>query len=734
MEKKISVIVPIYKVEKYLDKCIESIINQTYQNIEIILVDDGSPDDCGLICDEWAKKDSRIIVIHKENGGLSSARNVGLDIAKGEYIGFVDSDDYIEPNMYYELVKELEANDSDLSICNFYKEDEYGNIEKNNFHNANKTYQTEDGLALLSSIGYGRYVVAWNKLYKKVLFDDIRFPLGKLHEDQAVMHYVFNKCKMISTTDKFLYHYIFRKGSIMSASFSIKSLDEADAIFDRIEFYKSNNYLSLLPAVESVLYWYMGVFTQKAISFGNLKKSDIRVLKDYKHKCWEFFNECQILKNYTEKEISQRTKVYSISFVDRLLMKHSKFYRKFLTDRLLLILKKVYKTYKAEGFSKLIKRIFNKLFRKNKNVIKIQKNKIVFNNFNGLGYDGDPKAIAEQLLKSNKKFDLVWLVRKQYLREFKFPNRIRIVEISTDRAIQELSTCKLFISNVRAGFFVKRKGQKYIQTWHGGCALKKIEKDCEDKLDSRYLKEAKLDSKNIDYIISNSKSFTKIVKRAFWTNAKILECGSPREDVYFNDNISYRNLIRQSLGVGDNEIMVLYAPTFRQDRSMKAYDLDYSRVIGAIEYKYKKKCKFFVKLHPNVIWKSNEYSIPDTVLNLTLYPNIQELMLANDILITDYSTLMFENGMLRKPTFLYASDLASYSKDRSFYFDIKKLPYKLSENNNELEGSILSFDLSQYLKDNDSFLSQDIGLIKSGTASKKVAGLIDKICSGVKQI
>ena len=115
--KKISIIVPVYKVESYLSRCIDSILAQTYQNFELILIDDGSPDCCGEICDNYAKKDDRIIIIHKPNGGLSSARNVGLDLATGDYIGFVDSDDYISINMYSDMIKLLEVNGLDIIIC-----------------------------------------------------------------------------------------------------------------------------------------------------------------------------------------------------------------------------------------------------------------------------------------------------------------------------------------------------------------------------------------------------------------------------------------------------------------------------------------------------------------------------------------------------------------------------------------------------------------------------------------
>ena len=173
MEKDlISVIVPVYKVEKYLEKCIESVLKQTYTNLQIILVDDGSPDNCGKICDEYAKKDSRIEVIHKINGGLSDARNVGINRANGRYIGFVDSDDYIKEDMYEKLINLIKEYDADISICNLYDVidgKEYVRNKDNGIHEYSRIDILKEILLDKNIQSY-----AWNKLYKKELFDEIK--------------------------------------------------------------------------------------------------------------------------------------------------------------------------------------------------------------------------------------------------------------------------------------------------------------------------------------------------------------------------------------------------------------------------------------------------------------------------------------------------------------------------------------------------------------------------------
>ena len=201
----ISVIVPVYNVEKYLDQCVESIVNQTYKNLEIILVDDGSPDNCPAICDEWAKKDERIVVIHKDNGGLSSARNAGLDIAHGEYIGFVDSDDYIDSDMYEQLLNAI-IDDADLSCCGRRIVDEDGGVIGTAYVHERKIYYDKDIVkALFYGIDFDEAM--WDKLYKKSFFNDLRFPIGEVNEDIVLMVKKFSALNTVVHIGTAKYYY-----------------------------------------------------------------------------------------------------------------------------------------------------------------------------------------------------------------------------------------------------------------------------------------------------------------------------------------------------------------------------------------------------------------------------------------------------------------------------------------------------------------------------------------------
>lgn len=210
-EKLISVIVPVYNVEKYLPKCIDSILEQTYRNLEILLIDDGSKDSSPQICDEYAEKDSRIRVIHKENGGLSSARNRGLDEAKGDFVGFIDSDDYIQKDMYEYLMSGIEKYDADISICQriMVKNDK----KKPQDREKNEVYDTETAVRKLLNEDIMNAV--WNKLYKKEVVEGIYFPEGRVYESTAVTFQYITRAKKVANLKKSKYYYIMRDGSIV---------------------------------------------------------------------------------------------------------------------------------------------------------------------------------------------------------------------------------------------------------------------------------------------------------------------------------------------------------------------------------------------------------------------------------------------------------------------------------------------------------------------------------------
>ena len=245
----ISVVVPVYKVEKYLADCVDSILGQTYKNIEVILVDDGSPDNSGIMCDEYKTKDKRIRVIHKSNGGLSSARNCGLENSKGNFICFIDSDDYLEPNYLEELKNNMDYYDSDISVCNFiYHKNDTTSIT--NFETLSFCSEGKDKFNNLYNAYSGLTVTAWNKLYKRKVFDNVRYPEGKIFEDSFIVCNLLDNAKKVSYILKPLYNYICRKESI-STSFALNHFDKIEAYDIKIDFISNKGYYDLVVVEKS---------------------------------------------------------------------------------------------------------------------------------------------------------------------------------------------------------------------------------------------------------------------------------------------------------------------------------------------------------------------------------------------------------------------------------------------------------------------------------------------------
>lgn len=227
MDEKISIIVPVYNVEQYLERCVDSIINQTYKNLEIILVNDGSTDNSGNLCDELAKKDARIRVIHKENGGLSDARNRGVEEAGADLIGFIDSDDYIDEDMYELLLNNLKKENADVSMCGHY--DVFNGVVENQVSDVKQWKLTKEEAIKMVMEAKILSVTAVNKLYKKSLFEDLKFEIGKIAEDAFIMVKLLDKCNIVAATNEKKYYYIHRENSITTQKFSLKFLNVIEA-------------------------------------------------------------------------------------------------------------------------------------------------------------------------------------------------------------------------------------------------------------------------------------------------------------------------------------------------------------------------------------------------------------------------------------------------------------------------------------------------------------------------
>lgn len=254
-EKRISVIVPVYNIEKYIAMCLESVIRQTYGKLEIILVDDGSTDASGRICDEYARKDDRICVIHKKNGGLSDARNAGLDRMTGDYVCFIDGDDFVHRRMCEILLQNILKYDASISACDFERVDaECGALCEREIGKEEISVYDRD--AAMINI-YKVYSISCSKLYHKRLFETLRYPVGKYHEDEFMIHKLIYLSRKIVVSDAKLYFYVQREGSITARPSDKKLMDALEAYEDRISFARENQWIAVQESVLEIFSEYI---------------------------------------------------------------------------------------------------------------------------------------------------------------------------------------------------------------------------------------------------------------------------------------------------------------------------------------------------------------------------------------------------------------------------------------------------------------------------------------------
>lgn len=352
------------------------------------------------------------------------------------------------------------------------------------------------------------------------------------------------------------------------------------------------------------------------------------------------------------------------------------------------------------------------------------KKKIIFDNFNGMGYGCNPKYIAEELLKRGEKYKLLWAVKDK---DIEVPNKIKKIKIGTIRYYYEMATSKIWIDNVRKGNEIrKRKGQYYIQTWHGFIPFKKLEKDAESKREREAVAKSINDSKMADLFLSGCKKRTELYKNgAFWYTGEVMEFGTPRNDILMYKDRPYKK-VYEKLGIDIKKKVVLYVPTFRNSKNLMAYDLDIKRLVGSLERKFGGDYVCLVRLHPSMNHLSNNFlETISSAIDVSNYSDVQELFAVADVIISDYSGCMFEASLAGCKVFIYASDIEDYREERDFYFSIDDLPYSIAENNDEMENNIMLFDYCEYENKVNSFFSTQ-GVCESGRASELVVDWIVK--------
>lgn len=360
--------------------------------------------------------------------------------------------------------------------------------------------------------------------------------------------------------------------------------------------------------------------------------------------------------------------------------------------------------------------------------LSIKHNKIIFDNFCGRGLGDSPKYIAEEIIRQGLHYDLVWLVKDM---NEPMPTEIRKVKYNSLNSIIEIATCKIYIDNQIISMSEdKRKGQYYIQTWHGlGIALKYVQRAVVDTYSSWEIKKNKINSKKIDLIISDNKLMSNEYKENFWImdTCEILECGMPSKDGLYRSDKDIAEIKKNLIGERNANI-ALYAPTFRDDYSLDGYKCDLEAVRRKLEVKTGKKWVFIVRMHPNAVKDSNLFFFNENIINASNCSNPTDIVVASDLLITDYSSISSDFLYLDKPVFILALDFEHYLKKcRKLHSNFYTIPYPYCKSNEELLKAIDDFEYDSYFKKTKDYKDNFLKPFGDGHSSKVVVERIKKV-------
>ena len=353
-------------------------------------------------------------------------------------------------------------------------------------------------------------------------------------------------------------------------------------------------------------------------------------------------------------------------------------------------------------------------------------NKVVFTAYSGARYDCNPRAVSEKLHLLYPEVKQTWLMKDPD--SIKLPDYVHVVRYGSFSMFKELKTAKVWVDNgTKSQWINKRKGQFFLETWHGGLGFKKMSTEYKQYKLSDILRDRHSLSMT-DCFLTDSRWTTDLYSRLYpYYKGKFWECGYPRTDILYNkETVDTVNVqIREEYGIPLDSLVVLYAPTYRLDNDPQHFKIDFERVIKAVETHYQKKVYFFVKLHH---WSERlENSIceyTDKVINLTHYPHMQKLYMVADYFITDYSSGIFEYSILRKPALLYADDLEQYcQEERGLYFDLHKTPFPFAETQDDLIHNLTNIDDKAYIVKLDEFYTAT-GFIDTSESSKSVCDAI----------
>lgn len=400
------------------------------------------------------------------------------------------------------------------------------------------------------------------------------------------------------------------------------------------------------------------------------------------------------------------------------------------------------KVYRLKKTPFAYRKNFTADFRRQYRDLPICENKVVFDNYMGSGYGCNGKYVTEYLLGEEAEFaeklDIVWITKDAEKRREMFPPQVRLVEYGSPEAMREYATSRIWIKNFQMIHYlnkglVKREGQTYVQMWHGSFGIKKIESGVAYlQKDRPWLALAKKNAAYTDYWISNSAFETQVYKDAFWGAGEILEYGHPRNDLFFKDTTEIAQKVRRKYGIGEEEKIFLYVPTFRDKNRLQVIMPDRDKISESMTKRFGGTWVFALRNHPRyavnekLCAKEREEGCHTPLIDVTDYADMQELLVAADAVLTDYSSAIFDFVLTGRPGFMLVEDYDAYKDLRGLYYPPEETPFAVAYSEEELLAQIEQFDEEVYRKKAEDFLAEK-GSVEDGKAAGRVAGLIKEI-------
>lgn len=357
-------------------------------------------------------------------------------------------------------------------------------------------------------------------------------------------------------------------------------------------------------------------------------------------------------------------------------------------------------------------------------------NKVVFMTYNN-DYMCNPKYICDEIIRQDLPLDLVWVTTAKKRSSDQYPEGVRLVVRGSYEHFKEAASAKVWVDNAVCfpwDPIPKKKDQFYLQTWHGSMGLKRIGSG--DVKNRRWAASAKMATKWTDVCISNSSFETEVFRQTHWPETPILELGHARNDVLFSgdeEQAEIKDCVREYFNIPEGKKIALYAPTFRNGDDVKYYNMDYSRLLDALEQKFGGEWVLLNRFHFKTKSARKHKQTDERIIAATSYPDMQELMVAADLGITDYSSWICDFVLTGCPGFIYAPDLNSYNQERGFYYPLTETPFPIAENNDEMEQNIHNFDVELYCRNREAFLEAR-GCKERGTAAQSIVEIIKKEC------